>query len=90
MNNKILPIGTVVLLNGGVKKLMIVGIKQADSEKPDITYDYSGVLYPEGYVGNKSFFLFNHSDINDIIYNGYVNNEFENFVKIIEDGNAKL
>lgn len=84
MIRDLLPIGSVVLLKGGIKKLVIVGIKQANADEPDVEYDYVGVLYPEGYLGEDTFFLFNHEDINDIIFKGYSNPEREEFLTEIE------
>ena len=48
---ELLPIGSVVLLNEGTKKLMIYGVMQSDTENNQ--YDYVGVLYPEGNIGPK-------------------------------------
>lgn len=84
MIKDLLPIGTVVLLKGGIKKLVIMGIKQADVEKPDTEFDYVGVLYPEGYLGSDTLYLFNHTDINDIIFKGYSNPERTEFLQTVE------
>lgn len=46
----LLPIGTVVLLKGAKKKLMIIGVKQTNAET-DEEFDYLGVIYPEGNIG---------------------------------------
>lgn len=85
MFNELLPIGTVVTLQGGVKKLMITGIKVATEDEPENYYDYIGVFYPEGFIGDKSSFLFNHSDVNDIIFKGYDNPERQNFIEFLEE-----
>ncbi|MBO6134279.1 MAG: DUF4176 domain-containing protein [Lachnospiraceae bacterium] len=82
---ELLPIGSVVLLRNGRKKLMIIGIKQADAENPSVIFDYSGVMYPEGYLGEKSFFLFNHKDIVDVIFTGYTNVEREEFISKVNN-----
>lgn len=79
-----LPIGTVVILNNGKKKLMIYGVGQTDIES-NIDYDYIGVLYPEGNMGEGSQFLFNHSDIKDIFYRGYEDDERAQFIQTIEE-----
>lgn len=63
----LLPIGSVVILKDATKKLVIIGILQVNPSENKI-YDYLGVPYPEGYVGSDNNFLFNHSDINDIIF----------------------
>lgn len=84
MFKNLLPVGTVVLLKNGMKKIMIVGIKPINKEKPDKTYDYIGVLYPEGYISNEINFLFNHEDINDVIFKGYENAERTSFINMLE------
>ena len=84
MIKDLLPVGSVVLLKGGIKKLVIMGIKQANAEEPDVEYDYAGVMYPEGYLGNDTLYLFNHSDINDIIFTGYTNPERDEFLSEVE------
>lgn len=84
MFKELLPIGSVVLLKEGTKKLMITGIKPITSEKPDTVYDYIGVVYPEGFLGDEYNFLFNHSSINDIIFVGYNNPERESFLELLE------
>lgn len=76
-------IGSVVLLKDATKKLVIIGILQVNPSENKI-YDYLGVPYPEGYVGSDNNFLFNHSDINDIIFSGYENPEREAFIKAMD------
>ncbi len=84
MNIKeLLPIGSVVLLKNGTKKLMVVGIKQLKADD-NVEYDYSGVLYPEGNMGGMGQFLFNHTDIADIIFEGYRNAERDEFMDKLE------
>ena len=56
---ELLPIGSVVLLKEGKKKLMTFGVKQTDANTKK-EYDYIGVLYPEGNIGDGGQFLFNH------------------------------
>lgn len=85
MLEKLLPIGSVVLLKEGTKKLMIIGIKPVTEELPEKVFDYIGVLYPEGYLSNEYNFLFNHEDINDVIFKGYHNPERDNFIEFMEN-----
>ena len=47
MYKELLPIGTVVILRGGLRKLMITGIKVANVDTLEKVYYYIGVLYPE-------------------------------------------
>jgi len=81
---ELLPIGSVVLLKNGKKKLMIFGVKQTDVSSGK-EYDYISVLYPEGNMGESGQFLFNHSDINEIYFRGYVDEEREKFVKNLNE-----
>ena len=66
---KYLPIGTVVTLNNADKKLMIFGHHQRDTAN-DTEFDYAGCPYPEGNIGPKATFLFNHDDIGWIHFLG--------------------
>lgn len=76
----LLPIGSVVLLNDAEKKLMIYGIRQTDNNRFK-DYDYIGVLYPEGGVGQEMHFLFNHSDIKETFFRGYEDKDREAFIR---------
>lgn len=80
----LLPIGTVVLLKGAEKKLMIFGVKQRQTEKNE-TYDYIGVAYPEGNMGPEAQFLFNHESIDKIVFRGYDNEEQAEFLEKLEN-----
>lgn len=72
-----LPLGSIVRLKGGTRKLVIIGINQKGSD--DKSYDYSSVLYPYGYLNADELFLFNNSNIEEIIYKGYSDKELENY-----------
>ena len=65
-----LPIGSVVLLKGGNKRIMICGRIQAQAGS-DIIYDYSACYYPEGIVDPKSMFFFNRDAIETVYFRGY-------------------
>lgn len=81
---ELLPIGSVVLLKEGQKRLMVFGVKQTDNET-DIDYDYIGVLYPEGNVGEGGQFLFNHDDIERVFFRGFEDLERTQFLIALED-----
>lgn len=78
----LLPIGTIVLLKEGEKRLMINGIMQADKGllRKQKKYDYIGVLYPEGHISDKFQYLFNHEDIDKIIFRGFEDTERNQFI----------
>lgn len=75
MSNKFLPIGSVVLLKGATKKLMITGFCMADKNNNQQKYDYCGCLFPEGIMDTDKMALFNHQQIDKIFYLGYSNEE---------------
>ena len=74
MYKHLLPIGSVVLLKGGEKRVMICG--RIQTRAGDVTiYDYSACYYPEGIVGSDSVFFFNHDVIEKIFFLGYQDEE---------------
>ena len=77
---ELLPIGSIVLLKDGEKRLMISGIMQTDTGGTQKNYDYIGVLYPEGHIGEGFQYLFNHEDINEIIFRGFEDAERVEFL----------
>ena len=83
MNLKeLLPIGSVVLLEGGEKRLMVFGVKQSQNAGEE--YDYIGVLYPEGNIGEGGQYMFNHSDIKEVYFRGYEDGERDEFLDKLE------
>lgn len=77
----LLPIGSIVLLKDGEKRLMIIGIMQNDAGGTGKNYDYLGELYPEGHIGEGFQYLFNHEDINEIIFRGFEDDERTKFLE---------
>jgi|SRR5699024_94936 len=92
-----LPNGSVVLLTEGTKKLMIYGRKQLlvegiDSENEqinDLMFDYIGVPYPEGYISQEYTYVFNHSDIDEVIFKGFIDDEEEALQNVLHDNVVK-
>ncbi len=83
-HENLLPIGTVVILKEGVKKLMIYGRKQLllHDESPTM-YDYVACYYPEGHINQDYTFVFNHEDIQEVIFKGYKNEEEDRFSQLL-------
>ena len=83
MNNvgeKFLPLGTVVMLKGASKRLMITGFcTMAAEEAEGVMYDYSGCMYPEGVISSDQTALFNHDQIDKIYHMGLVDQEEKDF-----------
>ena len=71
------PIGTVVLLKGAGKRIMIYGRFQVDAGT-DETFDYIGCYYPEGLQSSSELLLFNHEEIELLYFIGFQDvEEFE-------------
>ena len=81
---KLLPVGSVVLLQNGQKKLMIIGIKPVDTTN-NAMYDYLAVPYPEGFVKDNLTFFVNHDKIDKVIARGYEDEEREDFINRLEE-----
>ncbi len=86
MIRDLLPIGSVVMLKNAEKPLMIYGIKQFDTESSDVEYDYIAVLYPEGNIGSNFQYLFNHIDIETVLFKGYETEELVQFLNAVAKG----
>lgn len=79
IGEKYLPIGTVVLLKNGSKRVMINGFCTIDSSKPEKVYDYAGVLFPEGSLSSDQALLFDHEQIDRIDHLGLIDEEETTF-----------
>ena len=81
MKDKFLPIGTVVLLENGTKRVMITGylIYSRSSEKKKL-FDYGGCVFPEGVIDSNNNLGFNHDQIKEIIHMGLENEEETDFI----------
>ncbi len=66
---KYLPLGSVVRLHGGEKNVMIYGRRQRQVDNGD-EWDYVACLHPEGNIGEEFTYLFNHDQIDRIIFLG--------------------
>ncbi|MGG3447351.1 hypothetical protein CN507_00095 [Bacillus cereus] len=67
---KLLPIGTVVKLEEIEQFVMIIGRMVVSTDKRD--FDYVGVPYPVGYLGDEKVLCFNHDKIVEEMHRGYM------------------
>lgn len=74
MYKNMLPVGSVVLLKGGDKRVMICGRIQAKAGENKI-YDYSACYYPEGIIDPNSMFFFNRDAIDTVYFIGFQDKE---------------
>jgi len=79
---KLLPLGSIVILKGGEKKLMIYGRYQITVENKT-EFDYIACLWPEGNLDVEHTYLFNHSDIDIVVHRGYSADEDIVFLEAI-------
>lgn len=88
MEGNLLPNGSIILLKGGNIKLMIYGRKQilvTEDERNGRMFDYLAVPYPEGYISPEYTYVFNHEDIEEVVFKGYVNEEEEDFQTVLSN-----
>ena len=78
LKQKFLPIGSVVLLKGADKKVMITGFGVINDNDKKI-YEYTGCLYPEGFVSAEHNLAFDHYQIGEICALGFSNDEDKEF-----------
>ncbi len=92
MNDKFLPIGSVVRLKNGEMRLMIVSylIFSAGTEKNKKMYDYGGCGFPEGIIESKYAVGFNHEDIEEVVFKGLVDEEQEKFNQVLIQNEANI
>jgi len=80
-----LPIGSIVYLKEGTSKIMILNRGPIIEQEGEHTmFDYSGCFYPQGLVPENVFY-FNHENIDDVVFEGYKDNEEDRFQKLFSD-----
>ena len=87
MNQKLYPLGTIVYLEEGTKKIMIIGrgaVMHDDNLEEDVMYDYVGCLYPQG-INPEDGLFFNHNNIDQVIFEGYQDEEEERFLQVYDE-----
>lgn len=99
-NKKFLPIGTVVLLKGGKKELMIMSYcvfptgkaydKNGKTNVNGMMFDYGGCFYPEGMIKSDQLFVFNHDQIDRVCFKGYVTKSYSEISDKLNDNYDKL
>ncbi len=82
MKRDLLPIGSVVLLKGGEKRIMICG-RILTKAGEDTIYDYSACYFPEGIVDAKHMFFFNNDAIERIFFIGFQDPEELSYQEMI-------
>lgn len=79
-----LALGSIVYLQNGRKKLMILNRGPVvDLGEGNVYFDYAGCLYPHGLFPEKVYY-FNEENIDKVIFNGYVDEEEARFQELYE------
>ena len=76
-----LPLGSVVILKGSVKKLVIVA--RGSIVEGDF-FDYGAFMYPEGMI-DANIAYFNGGDILKVVHEGYVDDDNGLVLEILND-----
>ena len=84
IGKKYLPIGTVVMLKGGSKRVMITGFCVSTENQKNKVWDYSGCMYPEGIISHAQILLFDHEQIVEVFHMGLVDDEETTFKQRLE------
>lgn len=83
--NKLLPLGSLVLVKGTVKKVMIIARGLAVNEKEGLkVYDYGAVTYPEGMIG-ENILNFDREAVEEVLHEGYADEEEERMTANLEE-----
>ncbi len=89
MKKEYLPLGSIVLLNNGEKKLMITGFSVSTPDYPDHLFDYCGCMYPEGIIRSDTICVFNHSEIKKVLFKGYLDQDEKEYLLNLSIQNNK-
>lgn len=91
----LLPIGTILYLQEGSRKVMIVHrtpIVQLEEGGESYLFDYAACLYPEG-ITPETVFYFNEENIDEVIFEGYKDEQEERWQRLyknwIEENKSK-
>lgn len=81
----LLPLASVVLMKDAKKKIMITGYSVTSPETNNKIWDYVGCVWPEGLIALDQNILFDHKDIQQVFYVGYVDDEQRRFMDFLDN-----
>jgi hypothetical protein len=93
MNDEIkelLPVGSVVRLKDASKRIMITGFASVSPDTGDKVYDYSGCVFPEGFVDYDEVFVFDHNQIEQVCFTGFEDEEEKVFMNKLAEELRKI
>ena len=78
----LLPLGSIVYLADGNQKVVIIGRRMiVNQEGTDVVFDYTDSVFPDG-LNPEEIYYFNKEDVDEVIFEGYRNDEEERYVKL--------
>ena len=77
MDNRLLPLGSVVRVENTKFEIVIIGYTTKNTED-NKTYDYVGVIDPLGY-NQEEILLFDDDKIEDVVFMGYQTDIYINY-----------
>ncbi|MBQ1290297.1 MAG: DUF4176 domain-containing protein [Lachnospiraceae bacterium] len=86
--NSLLPIGSVVRVQGSEALLLVTGTNVSDPAGN--IYDYQACFYPVGFLSEDQLAAFNHTDIEEIYAVGYLDEESRDFQRQAQELNQYL
>jgi len=80
-----LPLGSIIVVRGGIKKIMIIARGLAVEVQGMVkVFDYAGCLFPEGLMGDQ-ILQFNHVDIFKVVHKGYTDDDESLMISKLND-----
>lgn len=85
-----LPLGSIVIVSGGVKKYVIVarGL-QIKVDGKNRFFDYGACLYPEGMAGDQLLY-FQHADISKVVFSGFSDEDDKIMIENIQEAVKRM
>lgn len=82
--NLLLPLGSIVLLEGGAQKLLLIarGLN-VNHNGQTFFFDYGAVPYPDGVQGDQMVY-FQRESISRVVFEGFRDEDDENLAEAIE------
>ena len=81
--NELLPIGSVVKINGSPSYLMIIGHGPISSEE-QTHYDYLAINYPFGLGDSMDSIMLDRDFIESVLHKGYADEEAEVYYRAVD------
>ena len=79
-----LALGSVVTLNGGSRRVMVVGRIQRDAAT-GIICDYSACPWPQGMLDSSHLIVFNHANIAQVHAHGFTDSQETTWRRLLHE-----